>query len=61
MVSGSKAAAGLTRLGMLAIRVLPRESGWPAPLDRSKDFHLLVATISIHRALGVRRLFAAMQ
>ena len=28
----------LTRLGMLAIRVLLRNGGWPAPLDRSKDF-----------------------
>jgi hypothetical protein len=50
--NGFGIAAGLTRLGMLAIRVFPRESGWPAPLDRSKD-PFVGCDDSIHRAKGV--------
>ena len=38
MVSGSKAALGLTKLAMLAIRVLLRKAAGSAALDRSKDF-----------------------
>ena len=43
--AGSKAALGLTRSTILAIRALLRHSGRPAPLDRAGGFHLFVATI----------------
>jgi hypothetical protein len=46
---GIKAALGLTRSTMLAIRALLRQSGRPAPLDRDGD-SILLCDDSIHWA-----------
>ena len=35
---GIEGRIGPDQTTMLAIRALLRQSGWPAPLDRSKDF-----------------------